>query len=192
MTGIVTAAWMPSIIAGSLMRATPPSRRMSAGTRSSAMTATAPASSAILACSAVTTSMMTPPRNISARPRLTRAVPVVRVRQPSVGESTDPAAPRSAQARIPRDRSVGVVLRGGGGGGDGHDGTVSPCGTSSHPRDAGRELDRLARARRRTRRVSVLRRRIHLPFTTLPSEKTHASPSPTVTPFARRPAPGSW
>ena len=30
---------MPSIISGSLMRATPPSRRMSAGTRSSAMTA---------------------------------------------------------------------------------------------------------------------------------------------------------
>ena len=41
MTGIVTAAWMPSIIAGSLMRATPPSTRMSAGTRSSAITATA-------------------------------------------------------------------------------------------------------------------------------------------------------
>ncbi len=72
---MVTAAWMPSIIAGSLMRATPPSRRMSAGTRSSAITATAPASSAILACSGVTTSMMTPPRSISASPRLTRAVP---------------------------------------------------------------------------------------------------------------------
>src|SRR4051794_26646747 len=68
---------MPSIIAGSLMRATPPSRRMSAGTRSSAITATAPASSATLACSGVTTSMITPPRSISARPRLTRAVPVV-------------------------------------------------------------------------------------------------------------------
>ena len=39
---------IPSIIAGSLMRATPPAARMSAGTRSSAMTATAPASSAIL------------------------------------------------------------------------------------------------------------------------------------------------
>src|SRR5215207_11396488 len=49
---------------------------MSAGTRSRAMTATAPASSAILAWSAVTTSMMTPPLSISARPRLTRAVPV--------------------------------------------------------------------------------------------------------------------
>ena len=31
MTGIVTASWMPLIITGSLMRATPPSRRMSAG-----------------------------------------------------------------------------------------------------------------------------------------------------------------
>ena len=41
-----------AIRSGSLMRATPPSRRMSAGTRSSAMTATAPASSAIRACSA--------------------------------------------------------------------------------------------------------------------------------------------
>ena len=51
---------------------------MSAGTRSSAMTATAPASSATLACSAVTTSMITPPRSISASPRLTRIVPVVR------------------------------------------------------------------------------------------------------------------
>ena len=49
---------------------------MSAGTRSRAMTATAPASSAILACSAVTTSMMTPPLSISAMPRLTRVVPV--------------------------------------------------------------------------------------------------------------------
>src|SRR5664280_1602491 len=61
--------------AGSLMRATPPSRRMSAGTRSRAMTATAPASSATLACPASTTSMITPPRSISARPRLT--VPVM-------------------------------------------------------------------------------------------------------------------
>src|SRR4051794_28460518 len=78
MTGTVTTDLMPSIRAGSLIRATPPSRRMSAGTRSSAITATAPASSAILACSGVTTSMITPPRSISASPRLTRAVPVVR------------------------------------------------------------------------------------------------------------------
>ena len=76
MTGIETASMMPSIMSGSLIRATPPCARMSAGTRSSAMTATAPASSAILACSAVTTSMMTPPLSISAMPRLTRAVPV--------------------------------------------------------------------------------------------------------------------
>ena len=67
---------MPSIMSGSLIRDTPPWARMSAGTRSSAMTATAPASSAILACSAVTTSMITPPLSISAMPRFTRVVPV--------------------------------------------------------------------------------------------------------------------
>ena len=61
---------IPTIIDGSLMRATPPVARMSDGTRSSAMTATAPASSAILACSGVTTSMMTPPLSIWARPFL--------------------------------------------------------------------------------------------------------------------------
>src|SRR3954468_20795915 len=77
-TGTVTAALMPSIMSGSLMRATPPCTRMSAGTRSRAMTADAPASSAILACSGVTTSMMTPPLSISASPRLTRKVPVAR------------------------------------------------------------------------------------------------------------------
>src|SRR6202042_222702 len=76
MTGMVTAAIMPSIMSGSLIRATPPCARMSAGTRSSAITATAPASSAILAWSGVTTSMITPPLSISAMPRLTRAVPV--------------------------------------------------------------------------------------------------------------------
>jgi hypothetical protein len=47
---------------------------MSAGTRSSAITAQAPASSAIFACSAVVTSMITPPLSISARPVLTRNV----------------------------------------------------------------------------------------------------------------------
>ena len=65
-----------SIMSGSLIRETPPWARMSAGTRSSAITATAPASSAIFACSAVTTSMITPPLSISAMPRLTRVVPV--------------------------------------------------------------------------------------------------------------------
>src|SRR3954471_10425551 len=49
---------------------------MSAGTRSSAMTAQAPASSATRACSAVVTSMITPPLSISARPVLTRSVPI--------------------------------------------------------------------------------------------------------------------
>ena len=67
---------IPSIMSGSLIRDTPPCARMSAGTRSSAITATAPAASAILACSGVTTSMMTPPLSISAMPRFTRAVPV--------------------------------------------------------------------------------------------------------------------
>src|ERR1700752_1484481 len=62
---------MPWIIDGSDIRATPPSRRMSAGTRSSAITAAAPASSAIFACSGVTTSMITPPLSISANPALT-------------------------------------------------------------------------------------------------------------------------
>src|SRR5262245_36884020 len=76
MTGMVTVALMPSIISGSLIRATPPSARMSAGTRSRAMTATAPASSATFACSGVTTSMMTPPFSISAKPRFTGTVPV--------------------------------------------------------------------------------------------------------------------
>ena len=71
-----TVLTMPSTMSGSDIRATPPWARMSAGTRSSAITATAPASSAILACSGVTTSMITPPLSISAMPRLTRAVPV--------------------------------------------------------------------------------------------------------------------
>jgi hypothetical protein len=69
-TGMLTAAWMDLIISGSLARATPPSLRIWAGTRSSAMTAVAPASCAMRACSALTTSMMTPPLSISARPTL--------------------------------------------------------------------------------------------------------------------------
>ena len=68
MTGIDTALITSSIIVGSQARATPPSARISEGTRSNAMTATAPASSAIFACSAFTTSMMTPPFNFSANP----------------------------------------------------------------------------------------------------------------------------
>src|SRR3954470_13315001 len=49
---------------------------MSAGTRSSAMTAHAPAAPAPPACAAVVTSMITPPLSISARPVLTRSVPI--------------------------------------------------------------------------------------------------------------------
>src|SRR6266511_464508 len=67
------------------MRATPPSTRMSAGTRSSAITATAPASSAIRACSASTTSMITPPFSISARPVFTRMVPSSSIARSLVG-----------------------------------------------------------------------------------------------------------
>ena len=73
---MVTAALMPSIISGSLIRATPPSRRISAGTRSRAITAVAPASWAITACSGVTTSMITPPLSISANPRFTAIEPL--------------------------------------------------------------------------------------------------------------------
>src|SRR5437016_6310076 len=75
-TGMVTASWISTILSGSAIRATPPSARMSAGTRSSAMTATAPASSAIRAWSASVTSMITPPLSISARPLFTRIVPI--------------------------------------------------------------------------------------------------------------------
>lgn len=49
MTGMVTVAMISLIIFGSDIRATPPCARISAGTRSRAMTAHAPASSAILA-----------------------------------------------------------------------------------------------------------------------------------------------
>src|SRR5882672_3619399 len=71
MTGMVTASMIERISSGSDMRATPPSLRMSAGTRSRAITAHAPASCAMRACSAVTTSMMTPPFSIWASPALT-------------------------------------------------------------------------------------------------------------------------
>src|SRR5437016_9415356 len=75
-TGMVTAPMIDLMSWGSDIRETPPSLRMSAGTRSSAITAQAPASSATFACSGVTTSMMTPPFNISACPDLTLKVPL--------------------------------------------------------------------------------------------------------------------
>ena len=52
-------------------RATPPSALMSAGMRSRAITATAPAASAIFACSPLVTSMMTPPFWKTANARFT-------------------------------------------------------------------------------------------------------------------------
>src|SRR5713226_646425 len=71
-TGIVTVAMISRITLIEAMRATPPSLRISEGTRSNAITAHAPAFSAIFACSAFVTSMITPPLSISARPTFTR------------------------------------------------------------------------------------------------------------------------
>src|SRR6478672_6816713 len=71
-TGIDTAAMISRIFFGEAMRATPPSARICAGTRSRAMTDTAPARSAISAWRASVTSIMTPPLSISARPVLSR------------------------------------------------------------------------------------------------------------------------
>ena len=77
MTGMDTAAMISRMFLGLAMRATPPSARICAGTRSRAMTATAPARSAMVACSALVTSMMTPPLSISARPVLRRRLVLV-------------------------------------------------------------------------------------------------------------------
>ena len=99
-TGTDTAPIIDSIMSGSLIRATPPCARISAGTRSSAITATAPASSAIFACSAVTTSMITPPLSMSAIPRFTRAVPVT---------GTSLAAVSAGRAEILRLHSTGSI-----------------------------------------------------------------------------------
>src|SRR3954454_10232636 len=110
MTGIETALMMPSIMSGSLMRETPPSARMSAGTRSSAITATAPASSAILACSTVTTSMITPPLSISAMPRLTRAVPISWSLTTSIVRRCRPGDIRDFRAAVGR-RVVDLEVR---------------------------------------------------------------------------------
>src|SRR5712664_3280918 len=71
-TGIVTVAMISRITLIDAIRATPPSLRISEGTRSSAITAHAPAVSAIFACSALVTSMITPPLSISAKPTFTR------------------------------------------------------------------------------------------------------------------------
>src|ERR1035437_3728862 len=77
-TGIETAAMICLMSEGFAMRATPPSARIMAGTRSRAMTEVAPASSAMRACSTFITSMMTPPLSISARPTFRRRLVAVK------------------------------------------------------------------------------------------------------------------
>src|SRR5262245_55253786 len=86
MTGMVTEAQISSISSTRDMRATPPAARMSLGTRSRAITATAPASSAMRACSAVTTSMITPPLSICASPALVVQVDVSIITRSSVAD----------------------------------------------------------------------------------------------------------
>jgi hypothetical protein len=99
------------------MRDTPPCARMSAGTRSKAMTATAPASSAIFACSGVTTSMITPPLSISAMPRLTRAVPVMGAAGPvplaGVAASFAELVCSDTAVLLDQIEAVGLILRAG-------------------------------------------------------------------------------
>src|ERR1700686_2555144 len=108
MTGIDTAAMISRIFLGDAMRATPPSARICAGTRSSAMTATAPACSAMVACSALVTSMMTPPLSISARP-------VLRRREVGLPLFFDMVAPRSGyQLLAGSDQlTLGMMVPGG-------------------------------------------------------------------------------
>jgi hypothetical protein len=81
---MVTASMIFIIIVGSAILATPPAARISAGTLSRAITAHAPASSAIFACSGVVTSMITPPFNISARPFFTVQVPFLTTKIPPI------------------------------------------------------------------------------------------------------------
>mmetsp|Transcript_60850 Transcript_60850/g.168390 ORF Transcript_60850/g.168390 Transcript_60850/m.168390 type:complete len:322 (-) Transcript_60850:8-973(-) len=101
MTGMDTALMISLIIFGSDILATPFALRMSAGIRSSAITAQAPASSAIFACSGFMTSMITPPFNMAGKPFLTVAVPSCTVLAASLEAifATD-----VKDARGPRDR----------------------------------------------------------------------------------------
>jgi hypothetical protein len=69
MTGIDTVAMICSVItSGSAIRATPPAGPDVGRHALQRHHRAAPASSAIFACSAVVTSMITPPLSISARP----------------------------------------------------------------------------------------------------------------------------
>ena len=74
-TGILTASIISTTLEGSAILATPPAARISDGTLSRAITDTAPDSSAITACSALTTSIITPPLVIFANPFFKTSVP---------------------------------------------------------------------------------------------------------------------
>jgi hypothetical protein len=91
--------------AGLAMRATPPSARIIAGTRSRAITAVAPDSSAMRACSTFITSMMTPPLSISAKPifrrrpvSVTRLVPFTSVIDLDLASRQIPGAFKASKA----------------------------------------------------------------------------------------------
>ena len=76
MTGIDTASWISDHLVRIGHAGDAALRPDVRGPRSRAITATAPASSAMSACSAFVTSMITPPLSISARPVLTRMEPI--------------------------------------------------------------------------------------------------------------------
>ena len=106
---------MPSIIDGSLMRATPPSRRMSAGHPLERHDRDGAGVLGDLRLLGVTTSMMTPPRSISARPRLTRAVPVVRSSAMTPSLPTPLSALAVTAAAVGIGSAMDVSARGGAG-----------------------------------------------------------------------------
>src|SRR3990170_2032101 len=111
-TGIVTASMISWTFVGSAMRATPPWARMSAGTRSRAITATAPASSAIAACSAIVTSMITPPFCIFAKPRFSSSVPNrIAFRSSSKGMNVPPSQRSAWALEVAGDKASGAGRR---------------------------------------------------------------------------------
>ena len=137
------------------------------------------------ACSASTTSMMTPPLSISARPRFTSWVPVSACREPfgeliSHGhESTGGwggLTKRDRSARIPSARasarSVSAAARS-------STVTAEPGrGISTHVRPGVRRIGSPAAVRRSA--GCAASGRLHRPATTAPPVKTSASPSPTL------------
>ena len=107
----------------------------------------------------VTTSMMTPPRSISASPRLTRAVPVVRPVVRSVMVVRLPAAPRRRYFFFLAVVGGAVVTGGTVVSGDRRRGHVDrePDREQLDPRAARAQQDRVARRRRRTWRAGPCR-----------------------------------